>query len=175
MESLRKNTEASTPQGMRGCWGWQQQGMMRHTRIATVATSRVVSVSVLLMLRLLLLLSLVFGGVWLAWRLSSRGARFNGEPPPLLCLPDWSYAVTALYFLVRADPLPPVPAHNKVFVHSSLLVLVCLRSTAAGDQLIGRFSGRKRRWSSHLGCPPSYCCTQCPAAIQQHCAERASV
>lgn len=89
---------------------------MRHTRIATVATSRVVSVSVLLVLRLLLLLSLVFGGIWLTWRLS-RGERFDEEPPPFLCLPDWCYAVTALYFLVsERTPLPCLPARNKVLV-----------------------------------------------------------
>lgn len=89
--------------------------------MATVATSRVVSVSVLLVLRLLLLLSLVVGGVWLAWRLS-RGERFDEEPPPFLCLPDWSYTVTALYFLVSERTQLGLSARDKVFIQAPLRV-----------------------------------------------------
>lgn len=100
MGGIPNPEDAPLKQEMVGCWGRRPRGM-RHARLATVATSRVVSVGVLFVLRLSLLLLLVFGGVWVTWR-SSPDDRFDEEPPPLLCLPDWSYAVTLLYFMVRA-------------------------------------------------------------------------
>lgn len=77
-----------------------RRAAIRHERLATVATSRVVSVGVLLVLRVAMLLLMALGVVWVGWR-SSRDKRYDEEPPPLLCWPDWSYAVCILYFAVR--------------------------------------------------------------------------
>lgn len=76
---------------------------IRHARLSTVATSRVVSLRALFVLRLSSLVFLLFGGVWMVWESVGRtqGERSEGElPPPMLCLPDWSYAITVFYFLV---------------------------------------------------------------------------
>lgn len=85
-----------------GCCKDKLQGI-RHARLSTVATSRVISVRALLVLRLSCLILLVLGGVWVAWESITRHERSDGEPPPMLCLPDWSYVITVLYFAVRHD------------------------------------------------------------------------
>ena len=73
---------------------------IRHQRLATVATSRLVSLKALLGIRVTLLLLLVFGAGWLGWR-SSSDDRIDEEPPSFLCWPDWSYVLCTVYFMVR--------------------------------------------------------------------------
>lgn len=83
---------------------------IRNAKLSAVATSRVVSLSTLLALRVLSLVCLLMGGGWIGWsyHVRHRSQRSGEEPPPMLCLPDWSYAITALYFLVRAsEPSSP--------------------------------------------------------------------
>lgn len=101
MGGLQVKTDLPMKHKIRGCCCPEVRGV-RHTRLDTVATSKLVSVGALFVLRVAFLLFLLFGGVWMAWRQRSDG-RFDEEPPPLLCLPDWSYVVTMLYFLVRAS------------------------------------------------------------------------
>lgn len=91
--------QENTDPRRQGCCDRQHIIAMRHTRLASVATSKLLSVGALLALRLTLLLLLVSGGVWLI-NTSSRDEGFGREPPPFLCLLDWSYATTTLYFLV---------------------------------------------------------------------------
>lgn len=62
----------------------------RRRTLESVASSRVVSVRVLLTLRLASLLFLVLGGLWITWSSWDRP----------LCLPDWSYIASTLYFAV---------------------------------------------------------------------------
>lgn len=97
-----------------GRYGGMQEGSaqtcgIRNARLSTVATSRVVSVGVLFTFRVLCFLLLVFGAAWLAWAYysnrgdSSEDSSYEDQgmgPQPMLCLPDWSYAITVLYFLV---------------------------------------------------------------------------
>lgn len=73
---------------------------MRHTSLSNVATSRVVSVGALFVLRISLLIFLLSGAIWIGLR-AWRDDSIDGDPPPMLCLPDWSYVATAVYFLVR--------------------------------------------------------------------------
>lgn len=86
--------------GYGGGWSASTCGI-RNARLSTVATSRVVSLGVLFILRVLFFMVLVMGGAWLAWLYyAKRGSGGSTWPQPMLCLPDWSYAITALYFLV---------------------------------------------------------------------------
>lgn len=65
-------------------------GCCRVRTLDTVATSRVVSARSLLVFRVGVLLVLVVAGTWLTWRTRDRP----------LCLPDWSFVSSILYFVV---------------------------------------------------------------------------
>lgn len=102
---LTIKTEFALPDESRGlvvgCCKEKLRGI-RHARLSTVATSRVISVRALLVLRSSCLLLLVLGGGWVGWEAAMLSTqRSSGEPPPMLCLPDWSYVITVLYFAVR--------------------------------------------------------------------------
>ncbi|CAN0134600.1 unnamed protein product [Ascophyllum nodosum] len=77
------------------CGCFRAQEGIRHQRLATVATSRLVSLKVLLGIRLIWLLLLILGAVWLSLKPSG-----DGEPPHFVCWPEWSYIVCILYFLM---------------------------------------------------------------------------
>lgn len=59
--------------------------------LGSAATSQLVPTAALLTARLAFLLVLVLGGIWITRR--------SSDPP--LCLPDWGYIATTLYFAVR--------------------------------------------------------------------------
>lgn len=82
------------------CCCCQVDQVIRPQRLTTVATSRLVSLRVLLGIRMTMLLLLVLGAVWLSWRSSSDNSN-DEELPRFLCWPDWSYVVCTLYLLVR--------------------------------------------------------------------------
>lgn len=84
-----------------GGWSASTCGI-RNARLSSVATSRVVSLGVLFALRVVFLVILVLGGAWLAWLYMNSRSRRSRWPQPMLCLPDWSYAITVLYFLVSS-------------------------------------------------------------------------
>lgn len=91
--------EAMKRKSSRSCCCCQVDQVIRPQRLTTVATSRLVSLRVLLGIRITMLLLLVLGAVWLSWRSSSDDGN-DEQLPRFLCWPDWSYVVCTLYLLV---------------------------------------------------------------------------